>query len=216
MPGYDVDLNAWLDGVGFHPADTELKQRGHELARVLTALYATHLHMLLPPGRDKSLAFTKLEDVLVRSNRALALGGGPRDGVQLEGRGGLEVLLADSKRVLAVLGSEVPQDARIADYEADQRGGSAELRPTLEPFTYRHEFADGYEELEVGLTAVAGPEPACRIQTIEVFQDGTSVNAQTLVDDPEVLEEAAAYLLAMSARLRELKARPAADETVVL
>lgn len=116
--GRDIDLRQWLDGIGFHPANTELKQVGHELARQLVALLGTHLHMLLPAGRDKSLAFTHLEDVLMRANRALALGDGPPPTVVVEDA---KALLANLKEILSQLGSGLPDDARIEAYKAAQR-----------------------------------------------------------------------------------------------
>jgi hypothetical protein len=118
----DVDLAEWLDGIGFHPANTPLKQTGHELARSLVALVGTHLHQLLPPGRDKSLAFTHLEDLLMRANRALALNGGPRESVALDDA---QALLADLRRAQALIGAQLPDDPRIDAYKAEQRGEAA-------------------------------------------------------------------------------------------
>lgn len=110
----DVNLDEWLVGVGFHPADTELKQLGHEAVRQLIADTGVRLHKILPPGRDKSLTFKALEDVLMRANRALAVAGGP-----------------DSQRVTAgslrgMIGppfgdAVLPQDHR----KAEQRGEPA-------------------------------------------------------------------------------------------
>jgi hypothetical protein len=214
----DIDLNAWLDGVGFHPADTGLKQRAHELARLMVATFATHMHQLLPPGRDKNLLFTLMEDVLMRANRALALGGGPRPPARLEGEGGLVKLVADFKQILEQLGGAMPTDPRIGEYEAQQRGETTEAQP-LAPFVYRRELngAEHYTELEMGITGVAGPEPEVKITVVEhdEFENVTDGTSQYL-DDPEVLEELASYALAMSTRLRALQARPAvadADET---
>jgi hypothetical protein len=116
----DVDLNEWLDGIGFHPANTVSKQLGHEAARSLVALLGTHLAELLPPGRDKSLAFTALEDVLMRAERALALGGGPREGVQDEA---LHEIIEDARAIGVQLGSRLAQlagDPRIDHYKAEQ------------------------------------------------------------------------------------------------
>lgn len=115
----DVDLAEWLDGIGFHPADTSLKQTGHELARSLVALVGTHLHQLLPGGRDKSLAFTHLEDLLMRANRALALNGGPRESVALDDA---QALLAELQRAQALIGARLPEDPRIEQYKQEQLG----------------------------------------------------------------------------------------------
>lgn len=110
----DVDLEDWLDGIGFHPANTKAKQVGHQAAREFVANLGVMLHELLPAGRDKAMTFTALEDVLMRANRALALGGGPAD---------------QSDEFIAVLAAQVaaspiglPRDHR---YEAEQRGDAA-------------------------------------------------------------------------------------------
>lgn len=123
-PARDVSLSEWLHGIGFHPADTETKQLAHELVRQLVALLGTHLHQLLPPGRDKSLTMTELEGVLMRANRALAVGGGPAAGVMLEA---LQTALADTRRVAEIVHAKVPEDPRIEEYKAEQATPS-ELR----------------------------------------------------------------------------------------
>lgn len=79
----DVDLVDWLDGVRHHPPLNDATITGHDFARHIIANAGALLHGLLPPGREKSLAFTALEDVLMRANRALAIQGGPA--VQDEG-----------------------------------------------------------------------------------------------------------------------------------
>lgn len=223
----DISLTDWLDGVGFHPADTELKQRAHELARLMTATYATHMHNLLPAGRDKSLVFTHLEDVLVRANRAIALGKGPRPGVELEpneGRAGLRTMVAEFKQILADLDARVPYDPRIAQYEATQRGervnglpvpperpipGQQAVQP-LEPFEYRTgEEPDLVRSLSAALTATGAVTPEVQIQTSEHDEgENYSSAAAVYVDDPEVLEDFASYLLTMANQLRALQARP--------
>lgn len=113
----DVDLPQWLDGIGFKPANTERKQLGHEVARQIVGEFGGLLHSLLPAGRDKSLAFTLLEDVLMRANRALALGDGPPERLTVE-------FLRDQARQ----GVQLPQDPRIEKYKAEQRG-----EPVQEP-----------------------------------------------------------------------------------
>ena len=110
----DINLAEWLDGVGFHPADTEAKQIGHEAARNLIAQLGGVLHWLLPAGRDKSLTFTALEDVLMRANRALAIEGGPVSGDLGQ--------LAHLASLSLVDGLRAPEDARIGQYKAEQRG----------------------------------------------------------------------------------------------
>jgi hypothetical protein len=118
-PARDVDLADWLDGIGFHPANTELKQVGHELARSLVALVGTHLNMLLPPGREKSLVFTHLEEVLMWGNKALAVHDGPKPSVALEDA---QALLTELRQAQQMIGATLPRDARIEQYEAEQRG----------------------------------------------------------------------------------------------
>jgi hypothetical protein len=107
----DVDLGQWKTGIGFHPDSTVRKQRGHEAARLLVHRFGELLHDLLPPGRDKSLVFTLLEDVLMRSNRALAL-----DGPGTVTDDFLETLVADLAEV--VTGAHV--DPRIDPHKAEQ------------------------------------------------------------------------------------------------
>lgn len=112
----DIDLTQWLDGVGFHPANTELKQLGHEVTRKLVAQLGVQLHYVLPASREKSLAYTHLEEVLMWANKALAIGGGPDpDEVTV---GSLRGILADGTLGDAVL----PEDPRIEQYKAQQRG----------------------------------------------------------------------------------------------
>jgi hypothetical protein len=204
-PARDINLADWLDGVGFHPAHTELQQRGHEAARLLVALLAHNLHDLLPAGRDKSLVFTHLEDVLIRSNRALALGGGPRDGVPLDN---LRAIIDSIKELLADREAVVPYDPRISEYEAKQRGGETLDEPIL-PFEYVRGVESGVMRTwEMALTGVRGPEPEFKIQVTEHDEgENATDSAESFVDDPEVLEEAAAYLLAGARQLRALKSR---------
>lgn len=107
----DVDLDGWLDGIGFHPADTVAKQVGHAAAREYVANLGAVLHELLPAGRDKTIAFTLMEDVLVRANRALALGGGP---VHQD-----DEYVAELRAQVDASPIGLPRDHR---YEAEQRG----------------------------------------------------------------------------------------------
>lgn len=109
----DVDLNDWLDGIGFKPADTVAKQVGHAAVREFVANIGVVLHEMLPPGRDKTIAFTLLEDVLLRANRALALGGGPVDQS--------DETIRELQQQIAASPVGLPRDHR---YEAEQRGES--------------------------------------------------------------------------------------------
>lgn len=55
----------------FHPADKE-KGRRHEFVRNQCLILAQDLNDELPPGREKSLAITKLEEVMFWANAAIA------------------------------------------------------------------------------------------------------------------------------------------------
>lgn len=57
---------------GYHPADTEWKQQAHSKTRAECMNLADFLDGLLPDGREKALAITKLEEVMFWSNAALA------------------------------------------------------------------------------------------------------------------------------------------------
>jgi hypothetical protein len=125
----DVDLADWLDGIGFKPANTEAKQLGHEAARQLVGRLGQTLHYLLPPGRDKSLTFTHLEDVLMRANRALALGGGPNE----------EATLGSIGAIIEEMGVLLPEDPRIEQYKAEQRGETPGQEPLPDDFQMQGE-----------------------------------------------------------------------------
>jgi hypothetical protein len=56
----------------FHPADTDKKAEAHERVWTLCLITANALNELIPEGREKALAFTKLEEVMFWSNAALA------------------------------------------------------------------------------------------------------------------------------------------------
>lgn len=132
----DIDLAEWLDGIGFKPANTEAKQLGHEAARQTVAWLGRSLHGLLPPGRDKSLVFTALEDVLMRSNRALALGGGPNEHNSADDlRRAIEGLSALAEGYALPL----PEDPRIEQYKAEQRGEAPGQEPLPDDFQMQGE-----------------------------------------------------------------------------
>jgi hypothetical protein len=106
----DVDLGDWLSGIGFHPADTTRKQLAHEAARQLVADLGYRFWELLPAGRDKSILYTLLEDVLMRANRALALAKGPKEDLDE----------ATLQRYAA--SGPLETDPRVETYKAEQRG----------------------------------------------------------------------------------------------
>jgi hypothetical protein len=108
----DVDLSDWLNAAAFHPADTALKQLGHEALRRLIAELGVTLHQLLPASREKSLAFTQLELVRLYANMALAVHGGPNE----------HVTILDLQRLLGHVQVDMPSDPRIEEYKAAQRG----------------------------------------------------------------------------------------------
>lgn len=56
----------------FHPANTEAKQDAHAQARAVCRNAAHELNELLPDGREKSLAITKLEESMYWANAAIA------------------------------------------------------------------------------------------------------------------------------------------------
>lgn len=108
----DVDLAAWLNAAGFHPADTTLKQLGHQAARTVIGELGTILWQILPPSHEKSLVFTALEQARWAANQALAVHGGP----------GEHVTEDNLRELLASLAVDMPADPRIREYEAQQRG----------------------------------------------------------------------------------------------
>jgi hypothetical protein len=58
----------------FHPATTEEKQNDHASVRANCLYLANFLNEKLPEGREKSLAITHLEEVMLWGNAALARG----------------------------------------------------------------------------------------------------------------------------------------------
>lgn len=57
---------------GFHAATTAEKQAAHGSARAACLELANFLNGALPEGREKSLAITRLEEVMFWSNAAIA------------------------------------------------------------------------------------------------------------------------------------------------
>lgn len=73
----DIDLPGWLNGIAHHPPADEETVLAHQAARNLVGQLGMSFFQLLPPGREKSLAFTHLEEALMWANKAIAVHGGP-------------------------------------------------------------------------------------------------------------------------------------------
>jgi hypothetical protein len=67
-----------------YPPASDVTIGAHELARELAKAHAKALMDLLPPGREKSLVLTALEEALMWANAAIARNRGPAQHVSEE------------------------------------------------------------------------------------------------------------------------------------
>jgi hypothetical protein len=173
----DVDLEDWLDGIGFHPANTKAKQVGHQAAREYVANMGAILHEVLPPGRDKTIVFKLLEDVLMRASRALAIGGGPVFQT--------EEAIAELEKQVAASPISLPRDHR---YETEQLGLPVEVPGTpVDEVAQRHQGTvdgQGWETETVGEVSVYRRHGGVLLQT------GTSEPVVLSAEDTDDLETA--------------------------
>jgi len=71
----EMDSKDLENRFAFHAATTEEKRNDHTSVRASCHVLAVHLNNLLPEGREKSLAITHLEEVMLWGNASLARNG---------------------------------------------------------------------------------------------------------------------------------------------
>lgn len=174
-PAYDVDLDGWKNRSAFHPANTRLKQLGHELARKSVVHLGELLHWLLPAGPEKSIAFQRLDEVRLYANMALAVNGGPREMAASEEytEAAVAAALRDYERV------ELPGDPRIKEYEAGQRGES--FPPGTDPAVVK-----AVEDF-LGRPSLPGADEDERLAAAQVVRDGGFVIPESPKDALDLL-----------------------------
>lgn len=67
-----MDHNELMHRFDYHPPSTDKVIAAHEQARELFKNLAGHFNTVLPDGREKSLAFTALEEALFWVNASIA------------------------------------------------------------------------------------------------------------------------------------------------
>ncbi len=73
----------------YHPATTDAVRDAHAQMRASCLSLAGQLDVLLPEGREKSLAITNLEQVMMWANAAIARHGAPRPATPEQARDAL-------------------------------------------------------------------------------------------------------------------------------
>lgn len=71
-PAHDISVEDINHRFAFHRAGTPEKEAAHGTVRQITGDAARQLQALLPPGREKALAITALEEAMMWGNAALA------------------------------------------------------------------------------------------------------------------------------------------------
>jgi hypothetical protein len=72
MVDTDISYEDIDNRFSFHPAEDETIRHQHAAVREECRLLARTLKVMLPPVREKSLAVTKLEEVMYWANAAIA------------------------------------------------------------------------------------------------------------------------------------------------
>lgn len=70
--GENMSIGELKNRFRYHPPQTEQRRQAHETVRSGLLTTAERLYELLPDGREKSLAITKLEEAMFWANAALA------------------------------------------------------------------------------------------------------------------------------------------------
>lgn len=68
-----MDVDELLNRFAYHPPKDEAAKMAHEIVRATVGTLAVSLNDLLPESREKSLALTALQEVMMWSNAAIAI-----------------------------------------------------------------------------------------------------------------------------------------------